>query len=816
MANLKDLIVRGVSRFIGKVYVSDIQADGSIIATNISDAAGKGVSTAVASSDANLITSGAVYTALGGAGVVSTYASTGTTAVNGKAILAAIQGLDVSDTAVANQYVTRVSEVDGKISVTRSTLPTQLPASNTTSTYSSTGTSPVNGTAVAAAIGGLDVSDTAVANQYVSRISQVDGKISVTRATLPTSLPASDTVSTYSSTGTAPVNGKAVLAALQGLDVSDTAVANQYVTRVSEVDGKISVTRSTFPTGTSSVSGLVKLGATGGAATYEHTHTSYATSTESDGVADAAYMLYDFDTGTNVSAGDAYTPVYFSNAYNTPQSVTYSMPIPYVTTDSGSTRTAMTATISGVTSYADGLTIRVKCTVTSGTNTNCTLNVNGLGALPIYLNTGNTRVTTHWAQNAIYDLVYDTTYVSTGAWIMMGGYNTNSNTYDRTLHNNSIKAAAAVTAAHIIVGTSDGYKQLAADVEFDFSYLILYASAKITSGSTSTGAYDLMPSVNFSTSGTIENGAGNKVIYLKVTQSSTALERYKIAAAPFLTCTPTDSSCYYIPLGLLANGSATTGYFFPQNQVYGFDTTQNPAILVPIGRLAQTMTRTVNNTGSMYIVGASTQADNAQTYTNTNFRYIGGLYSASPTVDNQFSVINQDSTRIAIYSLTTTDLVGYSPYIIAEASAGITLSAGSNKIDINKTGAKGVTYTNSSNEISLTQVIDENVTVGNGAIHFYRVGNIVFAYGYLRGSYAVGRTNLTPLIPAGFRPVIDMSTYPAKCINTNGSSITNTTFATMDLKTTGAMSLYAAAAYDANWYYPLTITYITNEPYPSS
>lgn len=364
MANLKDLIVRGVSRFIGKVYVSDIQADGSIIATNISDAAGKGVSTAVASSDANLITSGAVYTAIGGTGVVSTYSSTGTTAVNGKAILAAIQGLDVADTAVANQYVTRVSEVDGKISVTRSTLPTTLPAS--------------------------------------------------------------DTVSTYSSTGTAPVNGKAVLAALQGLDVTDTAVANQYVTRVSEVDGKISVTRSTFPTASDSVAGLTKVGASGGAAAYSHSHSSYADSTFEDGVADAAYMLYDSNTGTNVSAGDVYTPVYFTTAYDSPQAVTHTMPLPYIVTDSTSTRTALTAQVPGVSSYVQGLTVRIKNSVSSGSNTNCTLNINNLGALPIYLNTGNTRVTTHWAQNAVYDFVYDTTYVSTGAWIMMGGYDTNT------------------------------------------------------------------------------------------------------------------------------------------------------------------------------------------------------------------------------------------------------------------------------------------------------------------------------------------------------------------------------------------------------
>lgn len=90
------------------------------------------------------------------------------------------------------------------------------------------------------------------------------------------------------------------------------------MTRVSEVDGKISVTRSTFPAASDSVAGLTKVGASGGAAAYSHTHSGYADSTEGDGVADAAYMLYDLGTGTNVTAGNNYTPVYFNNQYDTP------------------------------------------------------------------------------------------------------------------------------------------------------------------------------------------------------------------------------------------------------------------------------------------------------------------------------------------------------------------------------------------------------------------------------------------------------------------------------------------------------------------
>ena len=52
-----------------------------------------------------------------------------------------------------------------------------------------------------------------------------------------------DVASTYSSTGSDPVNGTAVAAALGTLDVTDTAVSHQFVTAVSETDGKVSIAR---------------------------------------------------------------------------------------------------------------------------------------------------------------------------------------------------------------------------------------------------------------------------------------------------------------------------------------------------------------------------------------------------------------------------------------------------------------------------------------------------------------------------------------------------------------------------------------------
>ena len=78
----------------------------------------------------------------------------------------------------------------------------------------------------------------------------------------PTTLPASDTTSTYSSTGTAPVNGKAVASAIGGLDgtVSGSAGAGKTLTAFSQTNGKVSATFGNISITKSQVSDLGTIG----------------------------------------------------------------------------------------------------------------------------------------------------------------------------------------------------------------------------------------------------------------------------------------------------------------------------------------------------------------------------------------------------------------------------------------------------------------------------------------------------------------------------------------------------------------------------
>lgn len=153
----------------------------------------------------------------------------------------AINALDTADAAVANQYVSQVVQTDGKIAVTRVALPV-----TSVTEGSANGTIAVNGAnvnvhglgsaaytdaadyeaagAAAAAVAALDVEDAAVDNQYVSAVSQTDGKIVVSRKQLP----AKPVIATGSTNGTIAVDGADV--AVKGLGSAAYTEANAYAT----------------------------------------------------------------------------------------------------------------------------------------------------------------------------------------------------------------------------------------------------------------------------------------------------------------------------------------------------------------------------------------------------------------------------------------------------------------------------------------------------------------------------------------------------------------------------------------------------------
>lgn len=215
-------------------------------------AVGKTIDTTVTANSSNLITSGAVNTA----------------------ISSAVDALDVASVGGDGKYISAISETDGKISATATTMDTAPTASSTKAVTSGGVYTAIDNEATARnnaissaiatevtnrniaitnAINALDVSSVGGDGKYISAISETDGKISATVTTMDTTPTASSTKAVTSGgvktaiDAEATARGTAITNAINALDVTDTAVSGKYVSAVSETNGKISVTREDLP-----------------------------------------------------------------------------------------------------------------------------------------------------------------------------------------------------------------------------------------------------------------------------------------------------------------------------------------------------------------------------------------------------------------------------------------------------------------------------------------------------------------------------------------------------------------------------------------
>lgn len=129
----------------------------------------------------------------------------------------------------------------------------------------------------------------------------------------------------------------------------------------------------------------------------------------------------------------------YISAVKAPDNTTYDIKsyktaaIAYGTIDSGSTSTVLTATVDGITALYDG----VCCYIENGVVTSAsgaTLNVNSLGAKPIYLSTATaTAITTQYNINNTCLFIYNSTRVSGGCWDLCP-----TNTYSISMSSNVI------------------------------------------------------------------------------------------------------------------------------------------------------------------------------------------------------------------------------------------------------------------------------------------------------------------------------------------------------------------------------------------
>lgn len=119
--------------------------------------------------------------------------------------------------------------------------------------------------------------------------------------------------------------------------------------------------------------------------------------------------------------------------------------LPFGQVDSTSTSTVFTATVPGISELKDGTCVVLQNGVVTSAS-GFTININGLGAKPVYSNmaTGNdvtptapTRETTIFNVNYTLLLIYSSDLVDGGAWINYRGYDSNTNTIGYQVRTNS-------------------------------------------------------------------------------------------------------------------------------------------------------------------------------------------------------------------------------------------------------------------------------------------------------------------------------------------------------------------------------------------
>ena len=170
---------------------------------------------------------------------------------------ALINALDVTDKEEAGQYVSKVDQVDGKIKVTRTVLPTPTYNSTIAADTTKDSNAPTTGAVktyvsgkITDAISDLYTGDnketptplTAGDGKFVSSVSQRNGKVSIGSTAFNTVIDASTATSVVAPTT------KAVKDYIDGLDVPAIGGPRSIITTVAQADGKVQATASPVDT----------------------------------------------------------------------------------------------------------------------------------------------------------------------------------------------------------------------------------------------------------------------------------------------------------------------------------------------------------------------------------------------------------------------------------------------------------------------------------------------------------------------------------------------------------------------------------------
>lgn len=262
----------------------------------------------------------------------------------------------------------------------------------------------------------------------------------------------------------------------------------------------------------------------------------------------------------------------------------------YGAVDDTSTATAFTATITGVTAYYHGLQIMLKNGVITSA-AGFTININGLGAKPVYTNmAAATAESTKFNVNYTLLFVYDEDRVTGGCWMLYNGYDSNTNTIGYQIRTNNCVLPVKTycgryrllfkspNGEHYVPANADSQTSAAKShtpttEKIDpFAGIRYYATTTILSANATVGAgavwqqYNLSLGYSFNNSNAALTLTTSKPVYIKCTPNTDGSANI-YAAEPYVQALPTTNDGYiYIYVGIAS--AATTVELDINNPVY--------------------------------------------------------------------------------------------------------------------------------------------------------------------------------------------------------------------------------------------------------
>ena len=266
--------------------------------------------------------------------------------------------------------------------------------------------------------------------------------------------------------------------------------------------------------------------------------------------------------------------------------------IPYGSVDSGSTSTVINATVPGITELRHGTRAMIKNGVVTSA-AGFTLNVNGLGAKPVYTNlAAATAETTKFNINYTLEFFYDETRVSGGCWVIYNGYDSNTNTIAYQVRGNygGYPVKTKCGRYRLLFTSADGTKYVPANTDEvtsaakthttttekidPFGRIVYYGSTTVIAANGTPGVTVLWSQYNFSLGYSFNTTNAALVlsypapVYVKCDPQSDGSAIID-STTPYVQALPsTEDNKIYIYLGIAY--SATNIEMFSEHPVYEY------------------------------------------------------------------------------------------------------------------------------------------------------------------------------------------------------------------------------------------------------